>query len=210
MKIESQIPVLLDQQTDLDKFLTEFENVLDCHTFGRRKVRPFDRLMLFKRCFPPGSARLLVYDGAIRRARRRGLLPGNAEHVYQDIITEMRKTVRETLLQRQERVEAKFAALSMGALPHGKFRVMWEDKLEDMEEANMDKPAPATLYRKYLGKLPIDLRTAVLGRTWPLDGPDQPHRMCETWEDLADAVELELEKRFDARAAPLAKWRCSH
>ena len=87
---------------------------------------------------------MLCYEGEIRRARRRGRLPHEAEAVYQELTTKLRWCIRETALQRQERVEKEFKELVMGTLPHGKFRIMWEDKLEDLETAEVQMPDSET------------------------------------------------------------------
>ena len=56
------------------------------------------------------------------------------------------------------------------------------------------------LFRRYLSKLPLDLKNAAMSHSWPLDGEDNPHRKCKTWQDVADAVDMELDTRLDTRA----------
>ena len=51
-----------------------------------------------------------------------------------------------------------------------------------------------------MSKLTPDLRRAVLGQSWPLGREGTPLRKPSTWEEVAEAVELELESRADARA----------
>ena len=41
---------------------------------------------------------------------------------------------------------------------------MWEEKLDDMEAAELQRLDPETLYRRYLGKLPQELKTAATSR----------------------------------------------
>ena len=95
-------------------------------------------------------------------------------------------------MQRQERVEGESLNFQMGIMPHGRFRVMWEDKPEDWEEAEIPLMDSDTLFRRYLSKLPLDLKNAAMSRSWPLDGEDNPHRKCKTWQDVADAVDMEF------------------
>ena len=55
------------------------------------------------------------------------------------------------------------------------------------------------IWSRYSGKLPQQLKTAVTSRVWALDADDMPARKCKTWEDIADAVDMELETRVDTR-----------
>ena len=64
-----------------------------------------DKLTLFRKTLPSGSTRLTVYDTAVSRARKKERLPEQAEQVYGEIIQKLRTVIRETRLQRQERVE---------------------------------------------------------------------------------------------------------
>ena len=68
-----------------------------------------------------------------------------------------------------------------------------------MEDAEIEMNRQ-TLYRKYLAKLNDDLRSTVMSNAWPLDGPDKAYRKAKSWEEVAEAVELELESRADAKA----------
>ena len=99
-------------------------------------------------------------------------------------------------MQKTERVENEFLNYQMGSMPHGKFRALWEDKLEDWEEAEIPLMDTDTLFRRYLSKLPLDLKNAAMRRSWPLDGEENPHRKCKTWQDVADAVDMDLDTRF--------------
>ena len=81
IEFKQAMPVIKDADTNLQKLLNEFESILDCHAFGRKAVRPIDRLALFRKCFPAGSTRLQVYDTQIRRARKLGRLPAEAAAV---------------------------------------------------------------------------------------------------------------------------------
>ena len=59
---------------------------------------------------------------------------------------------------------------------------------------------PKVLWRVYLSKLNMGLRSTVLSKVWQLDGEDRLPRKPETWEEVAFAVELELSSRADAKA----------
>ena len=112
----------------------------------------------------------------------------------------MRTYIWETKMQKMTRLDKEFEALAQGGMSHANFRVLWETKLQDMEEANMDMPTADTLYRKYLAKIAPDLRSRVLSKEWKLDGEDQPVRAVKTFTDVARAVSLLLEERADIRA----------
>ena len=67
-----------------------------------------------------------VYDTTVQRARKPGRPPLEAIEVYDEIIVKLRGTIRETKMQRQDRVEKEFEDLAMGKLSHSAFRAEWE------------------------------------------------------------------------------------
>ena len=103
-KFEQSLPVIKDTDYDFDRHVREFQSILDCHTFGRRGIRPYDQLTVFRKTLPSGSVRLKVYDTAVKRARNAGKLPHDAKEVYDGIITKLRSVIRVTKMQKQERV----------------------------------------------------------------------------------------------------------
>ena len=80
----------------------------------------------------------------------------------------------DTEFQRSDRLEKEFDALTMGRSSHTEFRSLWEEKLDEMEEAGLVVMTEASvgprLYRKYLTKISAELRSTVLTKVWPLDG----------------------------------------
>ena len=54
------------------------------------------------------------------------------------------------------------------------------------------------LINKYMNKLPAELRKAVFAQAWTLDGEGHPSRKPVTWQEVSEAVEMELESRADA------------
>ena len=72
-------------------------------------------------------------------------------------LAEVRKKLRtyicETPMQKMVRLDQEFAALQQGALSHADFKTLWEDKLLDTIDAEMDMPTEQTLFRNYLCKL---------------------------------------------------------
>ena len=199
-EFKQSLPVIKDSDFDFERHVREFQSILDCHTFGRRGIRPYDQLTVFRKTLPAGSVRLKVYDTAVKRARKAGKLPHDAKDVYEDIITKLRTVIKETPMQRQERVEREFHELHMGRLPHATFRTEWEHLLDEMEDAGVDMPTENTLFRRYLSKITPEFRSIVLSRTYSLDGDDKPPRKPRKWEEVAGCIEIELDSRADARA----------
>ena len=157
-------------------------------------------LQVFRRTLAPGSTRLKVYDTTVSRARKKLRLPHEAKEVFDEVVAKLKRTIRETAMERKERAEKAFDDLSMGRLPHSAFRAEWEYCLDELEDAGVDSMSEDTLYRRYLRKLPNELRSAVLKQVFPLDEAGPP-RKPRTWEEMADCVEMELETRADTKAA---------
>ena len=146
-------------------------------------MRPFDRLIVFRKTLLVGSVRLQIYDTHMRLARITKRLPAETTEVYDEIIVKLQRAVRETKIERQERVDKEFQELRMGRWSHAEFKVKFEALLLDFQEEKVGT------YRKY----------AVLGKLWILDSEDAPSRKPRTWEEVADCVEQELESRIDAK-----------
>ena len=123
-------------------------------------------LTLFRKTLAPGSTRLKVYDTEFRKARKNGRLPEEAKAVFDEIVEKLHRTIRETALQRKERVEKEFAQLVMGKLSHSTFRA----------EAQVEIPGRDSLYRTYLRKLAPELRTAVIRQSWDIVEGEAPRR----------------------------------
>ena len=168
---------------------------------GKKGVRPYDMLTVFRKTLAPGSTRLKVFDTVVKRARKLGRLPAEAKEVFDEVVIKLRRTIRETVMQKQERVEREFDQLQMGKLSHSTFRAEWEYCLEELEDAGVDLPSQNSLYRKYLRKLSPELRAAVLRQAWEVVPGELPRRP-KAWEEVADCVEMELETRADAVSQP--------
>ena len=69
-------------------------------------------------------------------------------------------------MQKMVRLDMEFESLEQGGMSHADFRALFESKLQDMDDSEMDKFTPATLYRKYLIKLNSELRTRVMSKEW--------------------------------------------
>ena len=86
LEFKQSLPAIKDSDTDLDRHIREYQSILDCHTIGKKRVRPYDMLSVFRKTLVPGGTRLKVYDTAVPRARKQGRLPLEAKEVYDEII----------------------------------------------------------------------------------------------------------------------------
>ena len=133
LEYKQNLPVIKDTDTNLERHVREFQSILDCHTVGKKGVRPYAMLSVFRKTLAPGSTRLKVYDTVVNRARKQGRLPEEAKAVFDELLIKLGRTIRETLMQRKERVEKEFDQLMMGKLSHSTFRAEWEYGLEELE-----------------------------------------------------------------------------
>ena len=140
LELKTHVTVIKDSDPDLSRHVRMFQNLIACHAFGRKEVRPIDVLHLFGKTFPEGSTRAKVYSNQLRKVQNDGRLPLKAKEVLDEIIEELKKYIRETTLQKQTRLDLEFQCLCMGTLRHSTFRAMWVEKLQDMEESMMDMP----------------------------------------------------------------------
>ena len=55
LEFKQNLPVIKDTDTDLDRHIREYQSILDCHTIGRKGVRPYDMLTVFRKTLAPGG-----------------------------------------------------------------------------------------------------------------------------------------------------------
>ena len=174
--------------------------MIACYSFGSRKWRDIDILHWYGNSFKEGSTRRKVYDNAVRKAMRTERLPSLARDVLVEIRAELRTYIWETSMQKMTRLDIEFEALEQGGMSHADFRALFEGKLQDMEESQMDMPTAQTLYRRYMQKLSPELRHGVQSKEWKIDGEDHPPRRPVTHRDIARAVGLYQEEKADILA----------
>ena len=80
LEFKQKLRVIKDSEKDLDAHLREFQSILDMHSFGRRAIRPLDRLVVYKKTLQPEGIRWQIYEHEHRVATRKGRLPGEAQH----------------------------------------------------------------------------------------------------------------------------------
>ncbi len=71
LEFKQTLPVLKASDTDVDKHWRQFQSILDCHAFGRKAVRPYDVLVVYRKCLPLGSIRLRIFNTCLERLGRR-------------------------------------------------------------------------------------------------------------------------------------------
>ena len=131
-----EVPIFKDSDTDFERHWRAYQSLLDCHQFGRTGTRPIDVLNIFRRTLASGSTRMLIYDTIYQRASRRNRLPAEAKEVMEEVKERMSNAIKETLFQKQDRMEKEFHALEMVSKTHAEFRAQYELKIDDMEEAD--------------------------------------------------------------------------
>ena len=131
LEFKQKPPVIKDNDKNLNKHRMEFQSLLDMHAFGRKAVRALDKLHVYRKTLEPGGIRLAIYDHEMRVAMRNGRLPAEAKTVFDEVIAKQRRRIRETDMEKEERVEKAFQNLEMGRQSHAQFRGSFEDRLED-------------------------------------------------------------------------------
>ena len=85
-----------------------------------------------------------------------GRLPAEAQAVFEEIVKKCHDTIKETKIERRERIDKRFQDLLMMGknLSHAVFRTEFDDILEDMRDAEMQIPDEETLFRKSAMMIP--------------------------------------------------------
>ena len=127
-----------------------------------------------------------------------------AKAVIDEIKIRLRKCIREAPFQQEDRLDKEFEALMMRNMTHVEVIAQFEAKLDELEDAGMyledEHQNIKHMRRKYLSKMTDDLRSAVLNKSWELDGEGTQARKPTTWYEVADALEIELSSRADVKA----------
>ena len=110
LEFKQTLPVIKDCDTDFYRHWRNSKSILDCHSFGRKSVRPYDILVLLKKILPAGSSRLPVYNNIVDKARKQGSLPDDSNAVPEELRGRLTKVIRKTSLLRQDRFDKEFEA----------------------------------------------------------------------------------------------------
>ena len=199
LKFDQQLPVLKDSDVNFEDHWLSFTSIMEMHSFGRKGVRPMDRLVAFGTSLAKGGTRHRLYTTAWKQAQRDKRFPEQAAAVLLEIYTKLSGSLRETDFQKKTRLDREFEALDMRGRTHAEFRSMFEEKLFDMDCAGI-KPDEGVLFRKYITKITAELRSSVMQRDWKLDEGSDVQRNPVKWEEVAKAIDILLESRCDAKA----------
>ncbi len=200
LDVKMNLPKIKDDDADLDRHDNAFDDAIICYQFGGRKIRDIDVLLLYGESFPEGTTRSHVFENYLRKAKRAKRIPQEAAKVKAAVREELRTYIWETALQRMTRLDREFDTLVQGNMSHADFRALFESKLQDMEENEMDMPTETTLLRKYLQKINPEMRIRILQKEWKVDGPNKPARNPTTYQEVAIATGLVLEEKADIYA----------
>ena len=96
IKFDKDLPVMRDENKDFDGFLREFESLLALHAYGRQAVRPGDKLMALKQCFPVGTVRRHTLDTYLMECMQSGRWPTHAAAIYDEVVELLRNVIKET------------------------------------------------------------------------------------------------------------------
>lgn len=75
MEIKQPLPVIKGTDPDMEGHIKELQSTLDCHAFGRKRVRTAGVLNLFRKNTSFGETRLKVCDTYLRKASKDGFMP---------------------------------------------------------------------------------------------------------------------------------------
>ena len=169
-------PTIRDDDLNLDRYDRDFDIAIQCWEYGGRKMKEITKLYIYGNGFPEGSTRRRVFENYLRKQATLGRIPEKAKEIMVEVRAELRLFLNETKLQKQSRLDKEFRELEQGALTYADFRSLWDGKIQDMEDAQMDMPTPQTLFRYHLQKLNSELRIKVQSKDYRIDGADNPPR----------------------------------
>ena len=119
----------------------------------------------------------------------------------EEIRDEVALLLRESDLEKAERLELMWNQISQGNSRHAEFRAKWNAMLDDIDDEPPQVREPDSLYRRYLKSIKTDLRTAVLRKDSAIKTPTGiDYRRPRIWQELAECCENELECRIDTQA----------
>ena len=83
----------------------DFMSIVNGQAYGRKAVRPYDVLNLFRKALPLGSTRLKMYDLILKQTRQDERIPEDAAAVLIEVKEQLSDIIQESTLAKQERTE---------------------------------------------------------------------------------------------------------
>ena len=137
------------------------------------------------------------------RACRKGRWPHEAKEVLEEIRDAVALLLRESDLEKAERLELMWNEIAQGNTTHAEFRAKWNAMLDDIDGELPQVKDPAIIYRRYLKAIKQDLQVAILKKDWGTKIPsgETQYRRPATWQELSDCCEDEVKRRIDTQSA---------
>ena len=196
LKYQADLPVIQDTDPDYAAHRIHVEQILDGQIGTKGKARTVEKILLWKMSLAEQSARRFVYQTIVDAATEDGRLANDAEAVWAELDAALEGTFKETPDQRKSRAEGDYKALVMGDMNYVWYKAKWEEALRQRKRAGVILEVEK-YKRDFLNKMNLQLKMHVESRAWPIDGKGKPDREPETWEEVAKAVDLALQKRSD-------------
>jgi len=184
-------PKLADNDQDIDSFFEELEDV--CGLANDAKgMSDLERLRCLGNCLQ--QSRKKVYRVILKETRRSGLLRTDPGAVYETIRGRLME-FRETLLEKQNRVEGEYHNLSKGSLSALQFLPLFEAVTSEMDLSGVGL-SERQLLLGYLRKVGKDYRAEILKdrRLYKATsgGEQDQMRGAQNWRE-AHRILLEME-----------------
>ena len=149
-KVNLTMPTLHDSDFDFWKHWNACQNVARCQTAGAA-LDEMDFLSLWMPTFlPEGGVRAQTVKTDYDRACRKGRLPKEVGAVLVEMRDAVALLLRESDLEKAERLELMWNEISRGNSTHAEFRVKWVAMLDDIDDELPQVRDADSLYRRYL------------------------------------------------------------
>jgi len=128
-------PTLGDRDNDVDNFLEEFTSMTGLANDGRG-MKVSEMLLTLGSCLE--GSKKLVYQHLMRVARRLGRVKTSPQEVFDEVVARLSE-FKESLLERQRRVQGEFEDLTKRNLSALNFLPLFERACDELDQANLHK-----------------------------------------------------------------------
>ena len=187
-------PKLADNDTDIDSFMDEFNAVTQLANDGRG-MKVADKLLTLGQCLQ--GSKLLIYQNLVKNARRNMEIQTNPQKVYDEIVRRMEE-FRESLLERQRRIQRDYQDIVKGRLSALQFLPIYELAVDELTQVGLGK-SDTDLLLAYLDKIGSRARMEIL-KDQRDRGDGAGIRQVKTWRE-AHRILVSLEELEDGGRA---------